>query len=250
MPPRAEILVGKDLHEATGFAAEQVTQIVTASTYSCTIALAGGSTPRGLYELLASPRWRNRADWSRVEWFWGDERAVPPDHPDSNYRMAREALLNPLGINAARVHRMPAEVSDLSAAAADYETTIRGLVRPNTQDVPALDLILLGIGPDGHTASLFPGSAGLSERNRLIVAHEVPSLRAWRMTMTYPLLLAARNILFFVTGAAKADILARIRSPEADSLNLPAAGLRSAAGRVIWVLDAEAARLVRDTVRP
>lgn len=250
MPPGTEILIGSDPSEATALAAGKVVEILAVRAGARSIALAGGSTPRALYELLASPPWRERVDWRNIEWFWGDERTVPPDHPDSNYRMCREALLDPLGIDPARVHRMPAEAPDLTAAAADYETTIRGLVRPNGQGVPVFNLILLGIGSDGHTASLFPGSAGLTEQDRLVIAHEVPSLRAHRMTMTYPLLRAARNVLFFVTGAAKADVLARIHSPSANPLELPAAGLRTASGRVIWVVDADAARLVRDTIRP
>ena len=250
MPSGTEILVGSDPSKATVLAAEKVVEILTASSGTRSIALAGGSTPRALYALLASSPWRERADWRDMDWFWGDERTVPPDHPDSNYRMAREALLDPLGIDPAQVHRMPAEASDLTRAAADYETLIRRRVRPDSHGIPAFDLVLLGIGSDGHTASLFPGSAGLTERSRLIVAHEVPSQRAWRMTMTYPLLRAARNVLFFVTGAAKADVLARIHSPNADPFELPAAGLRTASGRVTWVLDADAARLVQETLRP
>lgn len=250
MLPGTEILIGSDLPGATALAAGKVVEALTASAGTRSVALAGGSTPRALYELLVSPPWRERVDWRNIEWFWGDERAVPPDHTDSNYRMAREALLDPLGIDPARIHRMPAEAPDLLVAAAEYETTVRRLVRPNAQGIPAFDLILLGIGSDGHTASLFPGSAGLTEQNRLIVAHEIPSLRAWRMTMTYPLVRAAWNVLLFVTGAAKANVLARIHAANADPLELPAAGLRTATGRVTWILDAAAARLVRDTIRP
>lgn len=250
MPAGPEILIGRDLSEATAIAAERVVEALSASTGPRSIALAGGSTPQRLYELLASSPWRDRVDWRTVEWFWGDERAVGPDHAESNYRMAREALLRPLGIEPDRVHRMEAEAADPGAAAAGYEATIRRMVRPDARGVPALDLVLLGLGADGHTASLFAGSAALTEEHRLVVAHRVPRLGTWRMTLTYPLLRAARNLQFFVTGAAKAAVLAKICSANADPLELPAAGLRSAAGRVVWVLDADAARLVQDAVRP
>ncbi len=250
MPPPTEILIGKDMPEATAFAAEQVVRALATPNRNRSVALAGGSTPRALYTSLASPPWKTCVDWQGIEWFWGDERAVPPNHPDSNYRMARETLLDALAVDPTHIHRMAAETVDLPAAAHDYETTIRHLVPANAQGTPTFDLILLGIGGDGHTASLFPGSVGLTERARLVVAHEIPSLRSRRMTLTFPLLRAARNILFFVTGAAKADILAQIHAADADPLRLPAAGLRTTAGRTIWVLDADAARLVQSVIRP
>src|SRR5262249_36643408 len=150
-------------------------------------------------------------DWSRVELFFGDERAVPPDDPDSNYRMARETLLAPLAIAAARVHRMEGERADLDAAARDYERELaRVLGGAPGGEPPQLDPVLLGMGPDGHTASLFPHSAALAESRRWVVANEVPKLSTRRITFTFPLIERARAQLVLVAGAAKAAALAEV----------------------------------------
>lgn len=215
-------------------------RVVASVRNRSTIALAGGGTPKRLYEALTAPSWRQRVDWRAVQWFWGDERAVPPDHADSNYRMARESLLDPLGVPAGQIHRMPADARDADAAAMAYEQAIRSVAAPGPDGRPALDLVLLGIGTDGHTASLFPGTAALDETERLVVANDVPQLNTRRMTMTFPLLLAARSIVVFVTGADKAEIVSRLLGPRRDT-NLPAARLREAGHRVTWVLDAAAA---------
>jgi len=237
---KGRLLIGRDPAEAVGLAAECLAEALTGRQGRRSVALAGGSTPAVLYRHLTEPAWRERIAWDRVDWFWGDERAVPPEHADSNYRMACETLLAPLGIASDHIHRMPADSDDLSAAAAAYERKIREVVSAGREGVPSLDLVLLGVGTDGHTASLFPGTSGVTEACRLIVAHEVPKLGAWRMTMTFPLLRAARRVVFFVTGADKAEIVARILSPAADPGILPAAGLRQS-GAVVWVLDAAAA---------
>jgi 6-phosphogluconolactonase len=203
-----------------------------------------------LYALLASSPWRNRIDWGRIEWFFGDERTVPPDHPDNNYRMARETLLDPLSIASDCIHRMMTDVADLDRAARDYEHVLRSHVSQRSgEDIPVLDLVLLGIGNDGHTASLFPDSIALAERLRLVVPNYVSSQKTWRMTLTYPVLWAAGEVLFFVTGASKAEAVARIYDPNADMVRLPSVGLRKATGRVIWILDSDAARLVRPSLR-
>jgi 6-phosphogluconolactonase len=203
-----------------------------------TLALAGGSTPRRLYELLAE----SDLDWSRVELFFGDERCVPPDHADSNYRMAREALFDPARVPAQRVHRMRGELEPAAAAAA-YEDELRAVLTPARGAVPAIDLVLLGLGDDGHTASLFPGTAALDERERWVVANRVPELDAWRLTMTYPLLNAASVVVFLVAGAAKRAAVERVLTPDVDegSEAPPAAHVRPASGRLIWLLDAAAA---------
>lgn len=203
------------------------------------VALSGGSTPRATYDLLASPPRIGAVDWSRVEFFWGDERAVPPDHPDSNFGAAKAHLLDHLpGIRPQASHRMPADEPDLDAAAEHYEAEIahifgvaRGASRP-----PAFDLIWLGMGADGHTASLFPGSTALDERRRWVVATRAPGIAAWRMTVTQPLINAARAVLFVVTGADKAPAL---RSIESGSRELPAA--RILAKSTTFLVDALAA---------
>jgi 6-phosphogluconolactonase len=205
------------------------------------LALSGGSTPRLVYPLLASPPRVGAVDWSRVEFFWGDERAVPPDHPDSNYGLARRLLLDLLpGVRPDAVHRMPADAPDRDAAARRHEAELgraTGL-RPGTSERPRFDLIWLGMGPDGHTASLFPGANVLDERRRWIVPATAPRTVAVheRMSLTLPVINAARQVLLVVAGADKATA---VRSVRAGSRELPAARVR--ARSTLWLLDAAAA---------
>ena len=193
-----------------------------------TIALSGGSTPKRLYETLAAEPFRGRLPWQSVELFFGDERTVSPDHPDSNYGMARRALLDPLGLEA---HRMPAAEGD----AAGYERLVRHRVPAGEDGIPAFDLVLLGVGEDGHTASLFPGTAALDERERLVVMNDVPSLGTRRMTFTFPLLEAARRVWVLASGAAKRAIVARCLDPA--GADLPVARARPRSGELVWWLD-------------
>jgi 6-phosphogluconolactonase len=193
------------------------------------IALAGGSTPRALY-----PRLVGAVDWALTDVFFGDERAVPPDDPQSNYRMARETLLDPARVPAANVFRWRAESPDLDGAARDYERALRAGGGP-----PWLDLALLGLGPDGHTASLFPGTAALTVEDRLAVAVEVPAPRVRRLTLAYPTLLDASDVLFLVTGSEKRAALAEVLRPGST---LPAARVVQRPGRVTIFCDADAAR--------
>lgn len=201
------------------------------------VALSGGGTPKRIYPLLVAEPRVSRVDWSRVEFWWGDERSVPPEDPESNYGVAEQLLLSQLpDVDRSLVHRMPADAANLDAAAAAHEAGLRASFGVGPDDPPpAFDLIWLGMGPDGHCASLFPGSAALEERERLIVANWAPGPQAWRMTFTYPLLNAAREALFLVTGADKADVLARIRS----GADFPAAHV--VAQRTEWIVDAAAA---------
>jgi len=207
----------------------------------CLLALSGGSTPRLVYPLLASQPRIASVDWSRVEFFWGDERAVPPDHPDSNFALARSLLLDRLpDVRPAAVHRMPADAPDREVAAARYEAELARAfdARPGTARRPRFDLIWLGMGPDGHTASLFTGAAALAERRCWVVPATAPdsSVVAKRMTFTLPLINAARQVLFVVAGADKA---AAIRSVRLGSGEVPAARVR--ARSTVWLLDASAA---------
>jgi 6-phosphogluconolactonase len=201
------------------------------------IALSGGSTPRQVYPLLLEPARRDAIEWSAVEFFWGDERNVPPDHPESNFGVAYATFLSQLpAVRPDRIHRMPAEATDLDAAALSYESELRLAFRARGTDPPEFDLVWLGMGPDGHAASLFPGSPALDERVRWVVAAWAPSLETWRMTLTFPVLAAARSVLFAVTGANKAAALDRIRAGATD---LPAA--RVSGDQVEWIVDAAAA---------
>ena len=206
------------------------------------VVLSGGSTPRGLYRRLASNDFRHRCDWSRVEFFWGDERSVPPDHTESNYRMAREYLLDPLGIAAGQIHRMPADETDLNRAAANYQREIADVCGVDHHGPPpAFDLVLLGMGDDGHTASLFPHTAALAETERWVVANHVPQLSTDRMTMTAPLINRARQIVLLVCGAGKASRLNEVLTGPPDAERLPAQMIWPVAGSIHWLIDDSAA---------
>jgi 6-phosphogluconolactonase len=206
-----------------------------------TIALAGGDTPRRMYERLAAD---TELDWARVEFFWGDERPVPPEHPDSNFGVAQAALLRPLGIDPRRIHRIEAERGDLAAAARDYEEELAKTCGASDGRPPVLDLVLLGMGADGHTASLFPYTAALSETRRWVVANDVPQLSTRRITITFPLIERARSSLVLVTGASKSDALAEVLEGPLDPQRLPSQRLRTIAC-VDWLVDAAAASRLR-----
>jgi 6-phosphogluconolactonase len=203
--------------------------------------LAGGTTPASLYRALAEPGRVPRASWRSIECFFGDERCVPPDHPDSNDGMVRRALLRPLGDDAPRVHRMRGEAPDPERAAREYEALMRERFQTPPPDVPSFDLALLGLGGDGHTASLFPGV--MPDPERLVVPVTKPGDGSTRITVTYRLLHEARVLLFFVLGAAKAAAVAStLRSRAQDPT--PAALAMAGRGRSIWVLDRAAASVV------
>lgn len=207
-----------------------------------TVALAGGSTPRRLYEALAMEPYRSRVPWDRTHVFWGDERAVPPDHPDSNCGMARTALLVRVPIPPRQVHRMAAERADRDAAAREYEAGIAEVFAlPPGGEPPAFDLILLGMGADGHTASLFPGTGATRETRRWVVRNHVPTHNADRLTFTLPILNRARVILFLVSGPDKAQALHDVLEGPPDPERLPAQRIRPSGGRVVWLADGPAA---------
>ena len=201
------------------------------------VALSGGSTPKQVYPLLLEPERRDAVDWSRVEFFWGDERAVPPDHPESNFGVAYGMLISQLpNVRQDRIHRMPAEAPDRDAAALSYESELRLAFGARGEEPPAFDLIWLGMGPDGHCASLFPGSQALTVMDRWVVANWAPGPSAWRMTLTFPVLNAGRDVLFVVTGADKADAFGDIRAGTSTD---PAG--RVSGDNVEWFVDAAAA---------
>ena len=195
------------------------------------VALAGGSTHRPTYERLAADPLASRVDWAHVQVFWGDERSVPPDHPDSNYRMAREALLDHVPIPEANIHRIRGEVVP-DWAASSYEMELEKVLGLTGR----FDLVLLGIGADGHTASLFPGTKVLEEQEYAVDAVHLGGERGWRVTLTLPVINAARRVMFLVTGAEKAEALARIRAGEM----LPAARVQPGDGELVWLVDRDA----------
>jgi len=218
-------------------AAEWMTATALASREPCRICLSGGSTPKMLYALLASSEFGSRFPWTRVAWYWGDERFVPPDHPESNYRMAREAMLAVAPVPPESVHPIPTDGTP-EEAARHYERTLQDSYGAPVLDRahPLFEIMLLGLGADGHTASLLPGDAALEERQRWVVAvaHGRPEVR---ISLTLPVIESSRHVAFLVEGEAKAAILATVRSGESD---LPAARVRPA-GELIWFVDRAAA---------
>ena len=203
-----------------------------------TVALSGGSTPRGLYQELAT-NFSTQLDWQKVFFFFGDERHVPPTDSESNYRMANESLFSKLAMPADHVFRIPAEMPDAGQAALAYEQTLRNFFRPSPGSFPRFDLILLGLGPDGHTASLFPGTTALEEKQHWVVANWVEKFSAFRITLTYPVLNSAACIMFLVSGGEKSEMVRRaLKDPAAD---LPCQKVRPVEGELIWFLDQAAA---------
>lgn len=207
-----------------------------------TVALSGGSTPKAIFGLLAADEaaGRDKLPWDKVQIFFGDERHVPPDHPDSNYRMASEALLSKVPIPPANVHRIRAEL-DAARAALEYEKELRSAFGSNAGEIPRFDLIMLGMGPDGHTASLFPGSAALRERAALVAANWVEKFNSHRLTFTFPLLNAAAEVLFVAGGADKAGMLRNVLHGDPSGQTYPAQDVRPASGRLLWLVDEAAA---------
>ena len=213
-----------------------------AATGRFTLALAGGSTPRAAYELLATEVFAHRVEWERVHVLWGDERCVPPDDPRSNYRMAKEALLDRVPIPAHQIHRIRGE-DDPDKAAAQYERELRALL-----DGEGLDLVLLGLGGDGHTASLFPGQAAVRETARWVVPVYVPEMKMWRITLTPALLNQSRNVTFVVSGAGKALRLQQVLQGPFTPDVLPAQAIRPTQGRLTWMVDQAGAGRLRPEI--
>lgn len=204
------------------------------------VALSGGSTPRALYSLLAAPEYTEEIFWPQVHLFWGDERCVSPDHAESNYRMVRESLLSKIQIPGANVHRMAGE-KEPHVAAAEYEEKLKDFFQLTAGAFPRFDLIFLGMGEDGHTASLFPGSDALKEMKRLVVAPYVEKLNAYRLTLTLPVLNHGAAVLFLITGAGKAAVVKEILRDGSDPSRFPAAQIRPSDGRLVWLMTEEAA---------
>ena len=237
--PLPEIRISKTAQDlfaaaAAEFAAQAASAVRSSGRF--TVALSGGSTPKSLYALLAA---KPEIPWDKICIFWGDERHVPPDSPESNYRMANEAMLSKLPVRPENVFRIRGEEKDAGAAARQYEKVLQDFFQLSPGQFPRFDLILLGLGPDGHSASLFPGTTALTEQHRLVVANWVEKFKTLRITFTYPVINAAAYVLFLASGKDKAATLGDVL--ENPSANLPSQGVRPANGRLIWFVDEAAA---------
>ena len=235
-PEIRRLTTPQDLFQA---AAEEVIGAATGSIAKrgrFTIALSGGSTPRSLYTLIAANASAN-LPWDKIFFFWGDERHVPPTDAESNYRMAQETLLSKVPVPAGNIFRVPTEDPDASAAAAAYEQTLQEFFAVEPGKFPRFDLILLGMGPDGHCASLFPETAALQEKSHLVVANWVEKFKTYRITFTLPVLNAAREVMFLVSGADKAPALHEVLEGSAPGEKYPCKLVRPSDGKLIWFVD-------------
>ncbi|MFN0158368.1 MAG: 6-phosphogluconolactonase [Bacteroidota bacterium] len=205
------------------------------------LALSGGSTPRGVFELLGSRAFSAKVNWSHVHLFWADERCVPPDLPESNFRMVQETLLTKIDIPERNIHRMKGELP-IEKAAVQYEKELKAHFPVEKGEWPRFDLIMLGLGEDGHTASLFPGTDGINESGLWVTSVFVERLQSHRLTLTFPVINSARSVMFLVSGSAKARILKEV--VEGERMMYPAQRVRPANGTLIWMCDYEATRLL------
>jgi 6-phosphogluconolactonase len=230
------------LHHAAAqrFAASAAQAVAARDAFR--VALSGGTTPRGLYTLLATDsQLRTPVPWTAVRFFWSDERHVGPEDQASNFGMAKAAMLDPLGIAPDQIKRIRGELTDADEAARAYEQDIHQAFGSREPTIPRFDLILLGLGSDGHTASLFPDSPALQERRRLVVANHMAQLDTDRITMTVPILNAAVDIIFLVAGVDKASALKEVLHGPYDPQRLPAQLVQPPDGRVSWLIDRAAA---------
>jgi 6-phosphogluconolactonase len=235
-----EIKVVPDPKSLTEEAARRIVAAAEAkladNNHFFSLVLSGGSTPKTLYELLASEPYRSQLNWSKIEIYFGDERCVPPDHPDSNYLMAYNAMLSKLPLPEPNIHRMRGEIPP-DQAAIEYGQLLKDKFKDGGPD-----MVLLGMGDDGHTASLFPGSAALDETHHRCTANYVEKFKTWRVTMTYPFLNKASEVMMLISGLGKAKRLEEVLEGPRDPKRLPIQGIQPA-GKLIWLLDAPAASM-------
>ncbi len=246
MPVTPEIHVSRNVQEwaqdVTAYLFSVSEQAIQ-STGRCLIALSGGSTPKTLYGMLREPAWKSRLNWPRLFFVFGDERCTPPEHPESNFGMAQRELFQPLNIHSDRIYRMKGEYQDPTVAAQEYERRLRELTECPVPDSPRLDVILLGLGEDGHTASLFPGTTALQEQSKLVTVGHAPTGIRHRLTLTMGVLNRAAVVVFLVTGQSKAAMVRRVIESESDAdRSLPATRISPESGRLVWMLDQAAAQ--------
>ena len=252
-PSRFELMVVKDLDDIGRTAAELIINLFNGSGSSAgphTLVLSGGSTPRKLYERISNvPAIRDSLPWENIHFFWGDERHVPPQDSQSNYRMADETLFSAAPVPMGNVHRIPAENPDAAAAADEYEHELLSFFKLEKGRLPRFDCVLLGIGSDGHTASLFPGTSAIKEKKRLVVANRVEKLQTHRITMTVPVINNANLIIFLIGGREKAAVLKEILEGEYEPERLPAQLIRPVDGKLVWLVDQAAAGCLNNEIK-
>jgi 6-phosphogluconolactonase len=243
------IKVFPDIEELNRFAAEKFVEIannsINSGNKSFTVALAGGSTPKALYQLLSGEKFRNKIEWTKVFFFFGDERNVLFDDDESNFRMADENLFQTLQIPAEQIFRWQTELKDAEKIAAEYTAKINEFFNLSAREFPRFDLILLGMGADAHTASLFPFSEALNEKEAIAVKNYVEKLQTTRLTMTFPVINNAANVMFLVGGAEKAEALREVLKGDFQPDKFPAQNVKLNDGNLLWLVEAQAARLLQ-----
>ena len=243
------IEIFQTVEELNEFAAERFIEIgrnAIEKRNEFNVALAGGSTPKALYQLLASDKYKNKIEWASVFFFFGDERNVLPDDAESNFRMASENLFAPLEIFPQNIFRWETEFEDAEAIANDYEMKIIDFFELRDGEFPKFDLILLGMGDDGHTASLFPFTGALNETARIAVENKVEKLNTTRLTFSYPTIDNAENVYFLVKGADKSETLKQVLEGDFEPLKFPSQNVQPTNGNLLWLVDSEAAKLLEN----
>jgi 6-phosphogluconolactonase len=248
---RIEYVVVPDSAALAAQAAEQFTSAAVTAAGSqgrARIAISGGSTPKAAFQLMADPSqpYRERIPWDKLELFWVDERCVPPDHADSNFRMTSEALLSHVPLKPEQVHRMEGELEP-DVAASRYESLLRNTFRLEGAECPRFDLVALGMGPDGHTASLFPHTEALHEMGRLVTANHVQAKDTWRVTLTWPVINHASSVFFLIGGADKAEVLQQVFTGPHNPEQFPSQLIWPSSGILTLILDQAAAALLPAT---
>ena len=241
---KRDIIICRDADELSRNAAAwwiSLADVAVKARGQFNVALSGGATPKALYSLLATGEFTAQLTWRQIHLFFGDERCVAPDHADSNYRMVKESLLSRTNIPAENVHRMAGEKTPAVAAAA-YEAQLRDHFHIDDDALPRFDLVLLGLGEDGHTASLFPGSSALNETRRLVATTYVEKLNAHRLTLTFPAINNAAQIIFLIAGESKATVVREISTME--KCDSPAARIKPANGQLTWFVTRDAATAI------
>ena len=257
--PTGQIRIYRDPEELARKAARRFARLAdqyVIGSGKFTVALSGGSTPKAMFSLLAGDTFRDTVPWASIYFFWGDERSVPPDHPDSNYRMAMETLLSKVPVPPQNIFRVPADISEPERAAEEYAATLThfftagpGATKSGTaplSSLPRFDLVFLGMGPDGHTASLFPHTAALQAGEQIVVTNYVEKLKAHRITLTAATINNARNVTFLVAGEDKSDALKSVLEGAYQPDLYPSQLIRPANGTLLWMVDEAAARLLSE----